>query len=1254
MKPTSFSVKTALLATLIISGKTFAQTLPDEINHPQYLKIYQNAEQVLNTKTEEFNKLSAQKVELEKQIAEMVKDQNGLPARNAELQRLIEAKRTEVSRLNSEMQAVETVLSQVIEDLRRIDTLIGQLRSDSNAENARNQQINGRRNQVIQDLNRVNARLQQEMAEENQSIAQLNNLTRGMNNDIQKRNDDIQEKANLNREVDRARRELPGTKVKVAQTNQSLQLKKAQVAEAQSKLPAIKAQVASEESQLAQADAEINPKKTKLNSLKAELARLSPEVTRLQKENADLNAKIEANKTKINASGLNALIAKRDALEKELSSVNAQIQTLSDKIVALKEAIKPELASQIEVRKQIAQLERSGANPSELQRLKAELAASEARLAPKRLEINRTEKQHETLALSVAPKNQELEATKASITRVETSVATLIAENDAAAAKIAANKLIIDERNLANAGLVKEINELEAQINALSVNRDRLARSVTQLKAQEAQLTTQVANGNRDVQQIEAEVVQLTRSVSEMEKAIADFPIDNRRLENRIAAYETQINTARAQISREEKLLARIQQDRMTIERDAQGIQNELGRVNQDLAQSTQLINTLNAKISQESQNRESLTRYNQDSIRKYDSLKNSKAAAEGDIAGATQEISVNNQDIATIATELPRLRSNLAVVTPKVTNAEAAVAEASGKVQTADANFQSRMSLYEKYLLEAQNLGVERANIGTTDGVKAGTVEARAKATKLATENATAEAKWVAMRRGYILGEISGYAAGFDTGIASSSDAAQGDIDGKVAGTKRAKDHANLVLKPEFYLEELSRRLVEDEVSSRKSMAKNSDSINTIVSANKKMMAAHDVPELSQDEISASQRILTSLDSLIEQALIEANQVTALRTQLSQGRGVYTTPGLGENANNANCSGVYKNVKDFVDACKTNYGSKYQGLYTAAHQSTFIAEYGRTFADQIIRTFDAELSRLYQVYLKEASTVGNAVGVSAGKKEIYRQSFTRTEAATYSSVLVGEEARVEGEALAMVDSHLKANASLTVKGDTKLVSSAEYGIAPGTEAELKMIVKNIGSQASTGNSLIKIKEASNSLVLPTRETAIASVAAKSLTTMSVMKIKINDAAVPGSKVVLAGEIVHPGNDYRASRTETFRIETTVAVNPSIESEVDFDTTPKVATLGITKKHDIDFTVRPKHEGVNVGYSVSVEEVGSSLVRFTNSEAQTERLNRNQSKRVRFEYKLDKSAKGRTINLKVTVKNDGSVVKTTEIQIKPE
>lgn len=1253
MKPTSFNVKTALLATLIISGTSYAQSLPDEINHPSYLKMYESAAQALSARTAEYEQLAAKKAELEKTIAQMERDQGDLPAQNAELQRLIDMKRQELSRVASEMQGLESILSQIINDLRRIDNVIAQLQRDINEESVRAQNIQARRAQVAQDVNRIDARLRKELAEEQQSINLLNNLNRDLDRDIKKRNEEVNERQDLARDVERFKRELPQLKTKLANNSTQVTNKKATLAESQAKLPALKAELAKAQSDLAQADAEIAPKKARLAELEAELGRQMPEVAKLQKENQDLNAKIASNTAKINASGIEALKTKRDNLESQMASTNAQIAALSKQIVDAKEALKPDLAEQQDVKQKIRELERSGANPTELARLKQQEQAIAARIAPKRQAIQRLEKDYEALVVANAPRNNELTALKDQIARVEAQNASLLAENDAAKDKIAANQKIIDERMAANSGLMKEINDLKAAIKLLDESRTKIAQEVQKLKTQETALTAKITELTRDIAALESESAQIAKNITDMEKAIAEFPTNMRRLELHIQKLEEQIQSGRLQISREEKLLARIQQDRIVIERDLNAAQNELGRVNADLQQSNQLIGALQNKLQKEAADRDALTRYNQDSIRKYDNLKAQKAAAEKTIADAQQEITINDQDLGTISTELPRQRSELAAVTPKVASAEAAKLAAEKKAEDSNVAYQNRLSLYNRYLSDAGALGSERANIGTADGSKTGAAEARVKAIKIASENAAAEAKWVAMRRGYIRGEIAGYDIGFDAGLASTSDAQQGDIDGKTAGAKRAKDHANMVLKPEFYLEELARRLQEDEVSNKRQLALKPlmDVISTKASA---MQIRSDIPELTAAEIDASKRILSSLDALIEQALVESNAVAALRPRLADARGVYTAPGAGENANNANCSGVYKNVKEFIDACKASYGARYQGLYNVAHLDSFVKEYGKAFADQIANTFNAELNRLYPGFLKEASAVGKDVGVAAGKKEIYQQTFSRSEKAAYAATLPAEQNRVEDEAVALVDEHLKSNAALTVKSDAKLKSDSIYGIAPGVEADLRLTVKNVGSKASAGNSLVKLKDLNGNLVFPARDAAIASIAPKSQSEVSVIKLKVNDAAVPGQKVVLTGEIVHPGNHYRSSRTETIRVEAVLGVNPSVESATDFDVSPKVSALFGAKKHDIDVTITQKFEGVKEGYELSIQEVNSNYVRFSNTSAKTERLNRNGSRKSTFEYKLDKSAKGKTINLKVSIKNGGSEVKSLDLQIKPE
>ena len=414
-------------------------------------------------------------------------------------------------------------------------------------------------------------------------------------------------------------------------------------------------------------------------------------------------------------------------------------------------------------------------------------------------------------------------------------------------------------------------------------------------------------------------------------------------------------------------------------------------------------------------------------------------------------------------------------------------------------------------------------------------------------------------------------------------------------------------------------------------------------------------IPDLTDAEIAESSRIISALDNLIAQADVELKDILNLRQKLQDARNVYSAPAAGENQNNANCSGVYKGVKDYVEACKGSYVIRYQKLYTAAHSDSFLKTYTGAFNEQIDRVFDAELSRLYPGYLKEATSVGKEVGIATGKKEIYQQSFARAENAAYAGTLPAETARVETEAVNLVQEHLNNNAALTLKGSAKIVTSNEYGIAPGAEAELKMLIKNIGKQASIGNSLVRVTSITQNITSDRKEAPLASVAAQTQADLSVLKLKVSDAALPGSQLVIAGEIVHPGNHYRSNRVESFRIETLLKINPSIDNlNLDFDSTPDIAGLFGTKKHDVEMVVKPLFAGVDQGYEVTLEEVGTNFMEIVSRPAITEVLNRGVAKKVKFTYKLQKAAKGRALTLKLTVKNNGKVVSSQDLKINPK
>lgn len=1253
MKPTSFAVKASLVASMILSGQAFAQNLPDEINHPHYLRIYENLQTVLSQKIAEYEKLNEQKITIEKTIAQMEKDQVELPARNNELNRIISNLRAESARLDGEIQGLEGVLGKIIEDLRRLDNMIAQLQRDLQGEGNRANQIEQRRNQVAHDVAQINARLQREINEENQSIGMLNRLNGEFDAAINRTREIEQERAAGIRDNDRFRTEIPKARNEITQNTNALNTKKPQLTEAQSKLPGVKSELASEEAKLAQIDVVLNPKKKQLNDLKAELARLSPNIARLQAENKTLEQKIAANTAAINNTNINALISRRDSLESEISGVKAQIQSNNARMIELQEAIKPTIGQINDLTVKMREALRRR-DMVEAARLKKEIDELEATIAPQKQESLRLSKQTEQLAVSIAPKQNEINNLNTQITQGQTRITALQNEIDDAKVKIAENDKKILEESQANAGLAQQIATLQAEVNALESQREPTAKKVTSLKAEEAQLTNRISVLSSEVQKLEQENTQLAARIAQMEKFIADHPELLRRQNAHIRTLAEKQAELRGQIDREQRLLQRIRQDRVVIQQERDRAQAVLDQTNMDLANTDRLIGALRNKLLEEQRSREALTRYNQDSIRKLDGLKVAKANTEKEISLAIEELRINNQDLATISSDLPKLRSELGAVSPKVAAAESARNSAQTNVNNANSQYQNRLSLYQNYLTEAQKLGADKASIGTTDGAKAGSIDAKTKANKLGSENASLEGKWEAIRRGYVRGEIAGFRSGFEIGMSSTADAERGEAEGRIAGARRAKDHANMVIKPQKYLEELERRLREDETSgANPQMARLlKQELKTIQAMARE--ALNNIPDLSSAELAESAKIVSSLDALIAQSDLEIKEVLELRKKLSDARAVYSAPAAGENQNNVNCSAVYKGVRDFIEACKGSYVIRYQSLYNSAHSDTFNKEYGPAFRAQLDSVFESELSRLYPTYLAQATKIGNDVGVSTGKREIYQQTFNRAENIAYGGTLPNEVARVETEAVNLVQEHLNQNAALTLKGNAKLSTANIFGISPGADVDLKMMIKNIGSKDSSGNSLVRITEISSNISAERRDAPLAAVAANSHADLSVIKLKVNEASLPGSKVVLAGEVVHPGNHYRANRTESFRIETVLAVNPAIDSSVEFDSTPKVSSLFGTKKHDIDLKIKPKYAGVDRGYELVLEEVGSNFVEITSRPAATEVLGRGVEKKVSFTYKLQKASRGKTVTMKLTVKNDGKIVSEQTIQVKPE
>lgn len=1247
MDPKSFSLKIALLSTLITSGAALAQNLPDEINHTRYLQIYQNLDSVLQQKTAEYQRLSTQKEEIEKTIAQMENDQVAIPSRNIELSQIIAAKRSEVATLNQQIAQIETVLSQVIEDLKRLDNILSQLNRDHSEQAGRLRSIESARNQAAQEAQVSRNRLEQEMREEAETGRTLQRLNNEMNRAMEERQQNERERRELTRDVDQYRREVVNFRAAVTQNTNMLNTKKPLLAELQSKLPAIKADVATHQSRVNAAEANLSPERNKLTQLNNILNSINAQIAQLASENNQLTAKIAQNRARLGNMNNASLQQAKDRLEQEVASLTLQSAGLREN-QQLNVNTMNEKRTLMEQKK--VELRNHAPRTPDFMRLAMEIKQLDNEIENIEDHLKRINRQLAPIDAQIASKNQQIAHYTAAISGNDQMRVQLQNEITAAEAKIAENTQTIASKQAAKSEAQEAVNAQVRVVSALEAQKAEATRELAKSQSLETQLTNQINVTAGEIQRIERDIAEANKKITEMEQAIASYPQNIQRLENHNRRLEDKIQECRRDINVNERLMARIQQDRVEAQRNYDVFAQRLDAINRDHSQTEAQVRMLQGKISENQNERDTLARYNQDSIRKYDSLRANKASAEKEIADANHETTINNQDLDTIRTELPKLRSDLAAVSPRVNAALAAKEDAERKAQTASVDYQNRRSLFDRYLGEARVLGQERGIIGTQDGSRDGAVEARNVAQKLSQESGAAEGKWQALRRGYIRGEISGFGAGFEVGMASSQDQARGQTEGTLAGARRAKDEANMVKKPEIYLSILAERLRKDEPADQKLVSQmvnlKSSSVNAI---------GTEVPELSRDEIQRSNEIISSLDNMIAQSDVEIKKVLEMRERIQNSRNVYNAPTSAPGAQNGDCSGVYKNVKELVDACKASFASRYQSVYNASHAEGFHSSYGTIFSQNVERIADSELTRQFGIYTAEAVKVGREVGLAAGKEEIYKQTFASAEASSYVENAPKEEARVTAEAEVLVQDLLAKNPALTQKDEAALETSGSFGVSPGAEGSLKLSLKNIGNMASNNSSLIRVTEVSPNLVMDQRESVIPSLAGRSTKEVNVLKVKVSDMAVPGSKVVIAGEIVHPGNMYRATRTESFRIDSTLGVNPEAATDVSFDADPKISGIfGGINKHNITVTLSPKYFGVKGGYTATLEEIGGRNAEMITKSVATGELQRNALKKVELSYKLSKAAKGKQTILRVTVRNGETVVKSMDLSIMPK
>jgi len=340
--------------------------------------------------------------------------------------------------------------------------------------------------------------------------------------------------------------------------------------------------------------------------------------------------------------------------------------------------------------------------------------------------------------------------------------------------------------------------------------------------------------------------------------------------------------------------------------------------------------------------------------------------------------------------------------------------------------------------------------------------------------------------------------------------------------------------------------------------------------------------------------------------------------------------------------------VADFVKACQDAYRSDYTREYLVTHKEEFLKSYGSAFTGVTQGARDQIINRDFNNNLREAEAVARAAGLSVGREEVFQERFASARVQAYQSSLVTEELRVQSEAIRSVDELFAANGIAKLQEEATLKTDSIYGVASGVDLKLDLLFKNAGAQA-TREAEVKVRliEVSSNLLNTRQISPVKALAARKLVrTDGDFGLKVRDDAPAGSRVRIVAEVMYPGHEFNAQRTEKIEISEVLGVNPAAIVALEYGKTPS-PTTGLFNRiaiHTVGVNLTAKHEGMSKGYDVKMEEVGSSFASYNTQSASSSRVARGQSAKVELKYKLDKAAKGKEVKFKVTVTYEGKPV----------
>ena len=979
-----------------------------------------------------------------------------------------------------------------------------------------------------------------------------------------------------------------------------------------------------------------------IQALEDRVESLSIDIANLSDEREDLFAVIEELEFKKRTQGQRL----RDR-ERERQRLDRQLQRELEALAPVTKRLK-------KVAGEVAQAERELAAKQKL------TGPAKAKLNKIRNEISKLKREITQEKAKVKSANQTIKDNKRKIKLAENSISTIEknelppakAARDAELAKVNKTKAemkvhqdrlqeIIEETGSRRAATRHPdyrptLQKLRPLQQKLAAQNKVLARVQKSLDA----VTTKISNIKRAKTNLENTNKTQARVKANAEKAITQKTKTKENKEvNEIVAQadydKANADEAAAQLTYKDatQRLAKVQKVFDQKSKPANEIKNEIAEVNNRINRISRNLNETNQNLRTAGNRLGYLNSY-------IPNLRRNLRSSSNSLENSNDTLEVVQNNISTTERSISRLEAEEAQ----------AIADKDKKYQ----DYLSRYNMYNDKLVEAKEIGADQTGNATryaqmdSDAYVAKT--AKDLGTTIGLELANAQSNlWAAVRA-----EIEGYNNGFATGYSSEADQDKGTQEGTKAGIAAAQNHAQTVLKPQFFNKFYDSAL-KGEIKKIAKVIAHSFASENIELTTKNIKTFNEVlsgiSALTNAEVRESNSISSDLDSSIRTFKNSLDKVLQQQSSLSSAGNVYDSPSVIP-FETINCSDVYKRVQTYINACETEYKSIFKANYLAEYRANFNEQYAALFSQAVEVKRSSTLSQVYEADYDRFYPIAQASGISDGKDKIYAEAYSVAKNNAYNNELPGATSVAKAQASNEVVNWISNNAAVTVAGSSFISSELQGGM----EGQISLELKNISARDLT--KPIKVEITSSRNVVLDKKTFFVKVAKGNTTTrFEDIVFKVATNATSGDNISLKGKVTLPGGKYESTRIEKFEVQTQAKLNPVVDVDVKYDSTPRIKSgFGRLYIHNIDVDIEAVHETIPSGYKVEfvvAEEDKRYFKDIKNSSENTGKLERRNEKEVTFKYVLNKRADNKRITAHINFIYKGVVMQSKEITLKP-